>query len=693
MNNQAEWLEINDNHLAATVAWIRLRLRRLAVSPADPIKDHRRSSSGWFKRSKITDHKLLPPPSSVPSDDAIELARQEMVKFENHDPPPALILLANRVGLSKFDRHVLALCAALEIDTRIATLCAKAQDDPNKPYPTFALAFALFDDPDWNALSPHAPLRHWRLLEINQPGAQPLTAAALRADERIVNYLKGLNYLDDRLTSLVDPMGGTFTNEQLPPSQQQTVDNIVKQLKISNGRERIPVIELLGHDSASKRLIAGQVALPLGLNLQAIDLKTLPTQTGDFETLIRLWQRESRLLPFALYIYVNGASDAERTQLKRFLERSDGVIFLDKEYSETESTRHRITFETNKPTPEEQEQLWIGALQGKANGAPAVLAEQFSFNQNEINRLAKTALSEYSQNESTLGDELWRACRVAARAGMEELAQRIDAKATWDLLVLPSEQKELLRRITEQVSKRNRVYEDWGFRERMNRGLGINALFAGDSGTGKTMAAEVIANELKLNLYRIDLSAVVNKYIGETEKNLRKLFDAAEDSGAILFFDEADALFGKRSEVKDSHDRYANIEVNYLLQRMESYRGLAILATNQKNALDKAFVRRLRFILNFPFPGVGERSEIWQKVFPPKTPLDEKLDYTRLAKLNLTGGSIHNIALNAAFLAAQNDGSVTMAMLLDAARMEFKKLERPMKESDFRWEAHIGVVK
>jgi SpoVK/Ycf46/Vps4 family AAA+-type ATPase len=227
----------------------------------------------------------------------------------------------------------------------------------------------------------------------------------------------------------------------------------------------------------------------------------------------------------------------------------------------------------------------------------------------------------------------------------------------------------------------------------MNRGLGINALFAGESGTGKTMAAEVIANELKLDLYRIDLSAVVNKYIGETEKNLRKLFDAAEDSGAILFFDEADALFGKRSEVKDSHDRYANIEVNYLLQRMESYRGLAILATNQKNYLDKAFVRRLRFIVNFPFPGIKERIKIWKKVFPPETELDKKLDFSRLAKHNLTGGSIHNIALNAAFLAAREGSAVTMQLLLDAARMEFKKLERPMKESDFRWQGQFEVVK
>jgi hypothetical protein len=693
MNDRAKWPEINDKHLAATVNWIRLRLQRLATSPADPIKDDQQSSSGWFKQNKTPNNKLLPAPSSIPSDEALELARQEMVNVENHDPPPALILLANRLGLSRFDRYVLALCAAMELDTRTALLCARAQDDPNKPYPTFALAFALFDDPDWNTMSPHSPLRHWRLLEINQPGAQPLTAAALRADERIVNYLKGLNYLDDRLTPLVDPMGGQFDNDQLPPSQQQAVDKIVKRLKNSNGKEPIPVVELCGHAPASKRLIAGQVAFSLGLNLQAIALKILPSQTGDLETFTRLWQRESLLMPLALYIDVNGAGDAEKIHLKRFLEHCSGVIFIDKEDLRTESGRHRISFEIEKPTPEEQEQLWIGALQGKTNGQPARLAEQFSFNQNEINRLAKTALSEYSQNESALGDELWRACRVAARAGMEQLAQRIDAKATWDLLVLPSEQKELLRQVTDQVSQRNRVYKDWGFRERMNRGLGISALFAGDSGTGKTMAAEVIANELKLDLYRIDLSAVVNKYIGETEKNLRKLFDAAEDSSAILFFDEADALFGKRSEVKDSHDRYANIEVNYLLQRMESYRGLAILATNQKNALDKAFVRRLRFILNFPFPGSDERTEIWQKVFPTKTPLDEKLDYTRLAKLNLTGGSIHNIALNAAFLAARNGGSVTMPMLLDAAHTEFKKLERPMKESDFRWQGHIGLVK
>jgi SpoVK/Ycf46/Vps4 family AAA+-type ATPase len=217
----------------------------------------------------------------------------------------------------------------------------------------------------------------------------------------------------------------------------------------------------------------------------------------------------------------------------------------------------------------------------------------------------------------------------------------------------------------------------------MNRGLGISVLFAGESGTGKTMAAEVIANELNLNLYRIDLSQVVSKYIGETEKNLRRLFDAAEDGGAILFFDEADALFGKRSEVRDSHDRYANIEINYLLQRMETFQGLAILATNTKGSLDPAFVRRLRFIVDFPYPGLVERKTIWQKAFPAQTPIDN-LDFERLARFNLTGGSIHNIALNAAFLAANALQPVNMRFVLDAAKTEFRKTEKSVIDAEFK---------
>lgn len=667
MIDQTNWIEINEQHLAATIKWILLRLQQLAQTA-----DQKRKSG----------------PDSV----AIEQAQQDISSLEQHNPPPALILLANALGLSKFDRQVLALCAAMELDTGTAGLCAKAQDNLNKPYPTFALAFALFDDPEWNALSPHAPLRHWRILEINQPGVQPLTGAALAADERIVNYLKGLNYLDDRLLPLLDPVSVQPIDNTLPPSQQQAVDSIIERIQHSTNLQRTPVIELLGSDSASKRLIAGSVTSALGLNLQAINLTTFPSQSADFETFARLWQRESLLMPLALYIEIDEAADAEKTRLKRFLERNNSVVFVEMEDTRVEINRDRFATEVNKPTPEEQDALWVEALQGQANGQAQRIAEQFSFNKSDIAHLATIAIDESSENETLLNNNLWQACRIRARAGMEQLARRIDAKANWEQLVLPPEQKSLLHQITDQVVQRNQVYESWGFRERMNRGLGINALFAGESGTGKTMAAEVIANDLELDLYRIDLSSVVSKYIGETEKNLRKLFDTAEDSGAILFFDEADALFGKRSEVKDSHDRYANIEINYLLQRMETYRGLAILASNMKTSLDKAFVRRLRFIVDFPFPGVEERTEIWQKVFPAATLIDENFDCERLAKLNLTGGNIHNVALSAAFLAAKKGSPVTMPLILDAARTEFKKLERPAKESDFSWQGNLGVV-
>ena len=670
MSNQANWMSNNDQHLAATVTWLRLRLLQLATAKNDSEDDG----------------------------EGIELARQAIIKLEAHDPPPALIILAHHLGLSLFDQQLLALCAAVELDTGIPALCANAQADPLKSYPTFALAFALFDDPDWNTLSPHAPLRHWRLLEINQAGTQALTTAALAIDERIVNYLKGLNYLDDRLTPLLDPVRVQNIENELPPSQQQVVKQIIERLRQTNGMEQPSVIELLGHDTASKRSIAGRVVSALGLNLHTMSLKTMPSQVGDFEAFIRLWQRESLLMPLALYIEVDSTVDFDKALLKRFLERSDTLTFLDLEDARTELSNNRLSVEINKPTPEEQQQIWMKALPGHVNDQPQRLAEQFSFSPDEINRLVRLALDESDQQESSannidsIGKSLWRVCRITARDGMDQLARRIDAKAVWKQLVLPPKQKALLGQIIEQVKCRSCVYEDWGFRQQMNRGLGINALFTGESGTGKTMAAEVIANALELDLYRIDLSAVVSKYIGETEKNLRKLFDTAEDSGAILFFDEADALFGKRSEVKDSHDRYANIEINYLLQRMESYRGLAILATNMKTSLDKAFVRRLRFIVEFPFPGIEQRTEIWQRVFPPETPVDENFDSARLAKLSLTGGNILNVALNAAFMAAHHSSRVTMPLILNAARYEFRKLERPAKESDFYWSGELEAV-
>jgi SpoVK/Ycf46/Vps4 family AAA+-type ATPase len=346
-----------------------------------------------------------------------------------------------------------------------------------------------------------------------------------------------------------------------------------------------------------------------------------------------------------------------------------------------------------KPAVGEQQSAWAKELGSAAPDHPALLAAQFNLNLPNLRRLAQLARRESEGAPESLPEKIWEICRQSERPRLDALAQRLEPKMTWDDLVLPRAEMKLLREISAQVRQRNKVYGDWGFARKMNRGFGISALFAGDSGCGKTMAAEVIANDLRLNLYRIDLSAVVNKYIGETEKNLRRLFDAAEEGGSILFFDEADALFGKRSEVKDSHDRYANIEINYLLQRLESYRGLAILATNMKSALDAAFLRRLRFVVNFPFPAIADRRRLWEKAFlqaevarkQPGPPL-EALDYERLARLNLTGGHIHNVALNACFMAANSPRlKVTMPLVLEAARAEFLKLDRPVNETEFRW--------
>ncbi|HTB75528.1 MAG TPA: ATP-binding protein, partial [Polyangiaceae bacterium] len=348
-----------------------------------------------------------------------------------------------------------------------------------------------------------------------------------------------------------------------------------------------------------------------------------------------------------------------------------------------------------KPTSNEQRLLWMQALGASSGPAGEVgrdsahqdvdsLVGQFDLGAAAIEAASSSATAAAvaaGADRAPRAQLLWEACRAECRPRLDDLAHRIEPAARWDDLVLPDAQRDALREIAIHVRQRSRVYEKWGFAARGERGLGVSALFAGQSGTGKTMAAEVVAGELALDLYRVDLSQVVSKYIGETEKNLRRIFDAAESGAAVLLFDEADALFGKRSEVKDSHDRFANIEISYLLQRIEAFRGLAVLTTNLKNALDPAFLRRLRFVVHFPFPGPAERAAIWQRVFPAATPT-EGLDPSRLAKMNVAGGNIRSIALAAAFWAAEDGEPVQTKHVMRAARSEYAKLERPLTAAE-----------
>lgn len=702
MNPLEVWQSRNNDYLSAALAWLRLRLdvasssahvptARSAPSATATVEKEETFIQGFFHRARPADAELAKEVPRLPGPDhemamkaRLELATQELASASAGDPPPALWLLSRRLGFSDFERDILLLCAAMELDTRISALCARVHEDPGRSFPTFALAMAVFDNPAWEALSPERPLRYWRLLEINQPGAQPLTTSALRADERVVSYIKGLNYLDDRLAPLVVPMAPAVQDD-MPASQREAVRRIVEHLT----QPSCPVaqIALSGRDRESKQLVARAAALSLGLHLYRLPVDSLPAHPGELETLARLWQRECLLLPLALYLDAHevGRSTAAESPLDRFvrlISGTGGLLFVDSRDGFSGAGDSSLALEVHKPTPTEQQSLWASALGEEAVDLPSRLAGQFNLNMSEIQSIANRAVP--GEGASSRFDLLWRGCLERTRPALGKLAERLDTKATWEHIVLPNQEAALLRQIAAQVDCRTKVYDDWGFRSRMNRGFGISALFAGDSGTGKTMAAEVLANALQLDLYRIDLSAVVSKYIGETEKNLRQVFDAAEDGGAILLFDEADALFGRRSEVKDAHDRYSNIEINYLLQRMEAYRGLAILATNMKSALDAAFMRRLRFVINFPFPGPEERKLIWQKAFPRGMPLGH-LDFERLARLNLSGGNIHSVALNAAFLAAEADVAVTMKHLFEAGRIEFRKLDRPVNESDLRW--------
>jgi ATPase family associated with various cellular activities (AAA)/Winged helix domain, variant len=709
MNNGSNWQDGNGRYLAATLAWLRACMEQFAARlaektnlPLSPLPRPAEEPKSIWRRfanraPELPPHtpSLLLTGGAARDNEEVMHAAAAMQSAAEMDPPPALLILAHRLGLSSFEQQLLILCLGMELDTGVAGLCARCQSDPGRPFPTFALAFALFEGASWEALSPERPLRFWRLIEIMQPGGQPLTTSALRADERIVNYSKGLNYLDDRLFPLATPIEVPTGTPDLPASHQEVVDAITRRLKQVDTAHSLPVVQLLGIDSASKQLVAAEAVQTVGLHLYRLPAILLPTQAADIENLARLWQRESLLLPLALYIDTLSSSESnapgQLAPVTRLLERLEGAVFLDTRECWSGLHKPSLTIDVTKPTSSEQASAWLSALGLAAGESPAQLAAQFNLGFTTIKQLVQEVLSDQNPGQASLHSRLWQACLASTRSQLDLLAERIHPKSTWDDIVLPPAESALLRDVAEQVAQRTTVYEKWGFSQKMSRGLGISALFAGDSGTGKTMAAEVIANDLQLNLYRIDLSAVVSKYIGETEKNLRRLFDAAENGGAILFFDEADALFGKRSEVKDSHDRYANIEINYLLQRMEAYRGLAILATNMKSALDTAFMRRLRFIVRFPFPGVAERKAIWQRVFPVDAPKGS-LDYDRLAKLNITGGSIHSVALNAAFLAARAGSPLTMPLILEAARAEFRKNERPINETDFRWAEPVVQV-
>ena len=592
---------------------------------------------------------------------------------------PAIDRLERLLGLSSFERQVLLLAAAVELDGETAALVAGLQApsavERGDPRPTFGLALAALPEPHWDALALGSPLRRARLVEL-APGTT-LASRPLRIDERILHFLTGIPALDERLAGVLRVVDGV---PPLAPSQRQLAAELARTAPRAGARV---AVRMDGRDSGAQTGVARALAHALGLRALLVRAAALPPPGPELASLARLLDREAVLLDGLPIVEAAGDEAAAAVLLD---ELESPLVVLAGETKARAEDRVELHRSVELPVPSEARELWASALGEPVARAlaPAVeeVAQHFRLGAAAIEAIARE-LEAIATAEIDPATELRRLCRERSRVRLEGLAERIDPKATWDDLVLPPGQTGLLRELVRHVLHRTQVYERWGFGERTTRGLGVTALFSGEAGTGKTLAAEVLARELGLDLYRIDLAATVSKYIGETEKNLARLFDAAEASGAVLLFDEADALFGKRGEVRDGHDRYANLEVAYLLQRMESYRGLAILTTNLRSNVDRAFLRRLRFVVQFPFPAAEQRAEIWRRTFPPAVPLDA-LDPERLAKLAASGGSIRSIALSAAFAAAEDGTAVTAEHVLRAARVEYAKAERPLTDAETR---------
>jgi MoxR-like ATPase len=585
-----------------------------------------------------------------------------------------LEVLVALFGLGDFERDVLLLCLAAELDPAFEALFAHVQDDAGRTYPTPGLAVTLLADGDERFLAAFlegSPLRQAELIELEPAphAGAPLAARPLRLPERIVGFLLGVNRIDEAVAPYLRPL----PVPALAAEQDALAERLAAEVAAA-GEESGP-LQLVGPPGSGRAAVASALCARVGLRAVALEAELLPERAHARRGVLRVLEREAVLLRLAYVV------DADRTAVGEDMAAAFGPALIVATAGPPPLRRAWLTARVPAANAAGQRALWRQALGKRAaelDGALDATVATFDFGPDAIADVAAAAehraLLEGS-GAGALARAIRDGCRERAGQPLAGLADRIEPTATWDDLVAPDDVVRSLREVADQVAHRTRVYDDWGFGPRLARGRGITALFSGQSGTGKTLAAEIVAAHLDLELYRVDLAGVVSKYIGETEKNLRSVFDAAERCGAVLFFDEADALFGRRTEVRDSHDRYANIEVDYLLQRMEAYRGLAILATNRRQALDRAFLRRLRFLVEFPFPDAAGRERIWRLAFPPVAQLAD-VDFEVLAQLELAGGNIATIAVNAAFLAAAERQPIGMEHVSRAARSEYAKLAR-----------------
>jgi len=616
-----------------------------------------------------------------------------------------LPLLANIFALTPFEIDVVLICMASELDTKYERLYAYLQNDATKKQPSVDLVLNLLCESAEEKIHARqyfyvgAPLfKNHLILFIEEPqeGPKPLLSRFIKVDDRIIDYILGFNQIDTKIKPFTELIRAQTDLEemQLPGELKRRIYNLINRRKKGGWKT---TCFLQGPYGAGKKTAAQGMCKEGGIPLLTVDITSLINIESNFEDTISRLLREAMLQDSAIYLEhferlfsEEAKNSSHKNTLFKALEDYTGIAFIASEEAlELGGELQNNLFKIEIPIPDYgmRKQIWEKCLKGKfSKGDVGALANKFKFTAGQIKDASASAekLAVLQEREDITVEDLYNGCRAQSNQKLVALAKRIKPKYNWGDIILPGEKMEQLKEVKNYIKNKGVVYHDWGFDNKLSLGKGLNILFSGASGTGKTMAAEVIASELNLDLYKIDLSMVVSKYIGETEKNLSRIFKEAEQSNAILFFDEADALFGKRSEVRDSHDRYANIEISYLLQKMEENEGIVILASNLSQNIDDAFLRRMHFTLEFPFPEEEYRYKIWRSLFPTEAPIAKDIDFAFLAKkFKFAGGNIKNIIVNAAFLAAEDSGSITMEHIIKAAKREFQKSGKVCSQSEF----------
>ena len=614
-----------------------------------------------------------------------------------------LPLLANIFGLTPFEIDAVLISMAPELDTKYERLYGYLQNDATKKQPRVDLILNLLCNSHEEKIYARqyfdAGARLFKhhilqFIEAPEEGQKPLLSRFIKLDDRIINYTLGFNQIDTKIVPFTELIGPQTDLEEilLPEELKKRLYSLIKRRKRTGGKT---IFFLQGPYGAGKKMVAQGICNELDIPVLTVDIAALINREVNFEDTISRIFREAMLQDSAVYLEHFErlfSEDAKNIFYKNIvfkaLDDFTGIAFIASEEALELGGAWQM-FEIEIPVPDYglRKQIWERCLNGKFSEEDVrALANKFKFTAGQIKDAIASAekLAVLEEREDIIVEDLYNGCRAQSNQKLTALAKRIKPKYSWGDIVLPKEKKEQLKEVKNYIKNKGVVYHDWGFDDKLSLGKGLNILFSGASGTGKTMAAEVIASALKLDLYKIDLSMVVSKYIGETEKNLNRIFKEAEQSNSILFFDEADALFGKRSEVRDSHDRYANIEISYLLQKMEENEGIVIMATNLSQNIDDAFMRRMHFTIEFPFPEEEYRYKIWQSLFPEEAPLSEDIDFEFLAKrFKLAGGNIKNIIVSAAFLAAEDSRSITMEHIVKAAKREFQKIGKVCSQSEF----------